>query len=154
MLGSAGVQIVEMLSRKIASKCAGKPDTCVKAVMGKINTPHGVAQQLDSPEAWAALSKAQSGAPLYRVGKFGRSNTGDAQFGSLEDPRKMDPEKFASAFGIPKANANFEFLMIGRLKPGQMAITRSAPGVGGNVGGSMEVVVNPNAVALEVFHTF
>lgn len=66
----------------------------------------------------------------------------------------MDPKEFADAFGIPKANANFEFLMIGRLKPGQMAITRQAPGVGGNAGGSIEVVTNPNSVVLEVFHTF
>jgi hypothetical protein len=87
-MGSAGVQLTKLLSRKIAAKCAGK-DSCIRALLGKIETPRGIAHQMDSPEAWAALQQAQSGAPLYKIGNSAKSNTIDSQYWSLKDPRTM-----------------------------------------------------------------
>lgn len=67
----------------------------------------------------------------------------------------MDPVEFAKTFGIPKANADFDFLIVGRLSPGKMAITRLAPPAGGNPGGGgIEVVTNPHSVIIETFHMF
>lgn len=127
---------------------------CIRALLGRVKTPHGIAKQLDSPEAWAALKLAKSGSPLFRLGKTGVSKASEAQFWSLKDPRKMNPKEFAKSFGIPKENANFNFLIVGRLFGGKHAITRSAPSAGGNPGGSIEVVTKPNTVAIEVFHMF
>jgi hypothetical protein len=67
----------------------------------------------------------------------------------------MDPKDFEETFGIPKRNGGgFDFLVIGRLLPGRPAVTRVAPGSGGNPGGAIEVVTNPNTVKIEVFTTF
>lgn len=46
------------------------------------------------------------------------------------------------------------FLMTARLKPGAEFITRPAPGVGGNLGGGIEVVVPPDSVNIQNFSLF
>lgn len=135
LLGTAGGKLGNLLSSKAKKLCPTGALKCVRALFGRIKTPHGVAKQLDSPEAWKALEAAQSGAPLYRLGKMGTSKASEAQFWSVTNPKKMNPQDFAKAFGIPKANANFDFLIVGRLSPGKNAITRVAPGAGGNPGG-------------------
>lgn len=45
----------------------------------------------------------------------------------------------------------FDFVEIGTLKKGSPFITREAPGIGSNSGGSIEVVTNPNGVMLKSF---
>jgi hypothetical protein len=150
ILGPSGAKILKTLSRKASEKCKNKSDTCIRALLGRINTPHGVAEQLDSPAAWAALKEAQNGAPLYKIGKTGRSVAVESQFWSLIDPRTMSPKDYVNAFGIPKENVGFDFLIIGRLKPGAAAITRIAPPAGGSPGGgAIEVVTNPNTVFID-----
>jgi hypothetical protein len=154
ILGPSGAKILKTLSRKASEKCKNKSDTCIRALLGRINIPEGVAEQLDSPSAWDLLKKSQSGAPLYRLGKLGKSNTVGAQFWSLKDPTTMSPKEFAKAFGIPKENASFDFFIKGRLLPGKPAITRVAPGAGGNPGGALELVTAPGSVLIESFHMF
>jgi hypothetical protein len=61
---------------------------------------------------------------------------------------------YAAKYGIPDANMNFDFVEQGVLKPGQSFITRTAPGVGINTGGGIEIVTNPRAVRLSGFSTF
>jgi len=147
VLGPSGAKILKTLSNKALKRCKNRKETCYRALLGRVNTPHGVAEQLDSPAAWAALKKAQEGAPLYKIGKIGRSEVVESQFWSLVDPRKMGQQDFAKAFGIPKANADFDFIVTGTLRPGAHAITRVAPPAGGNPGGgAIELVTNPNSV--------
>jgi hypothetical protein len=43
-------------------------------------------------------------------------------------------------------------MMGGTVKPGANLITRPAPGIGTNVGGAMEAVVDPGGVKLKWFH--
>jgi hypothetical protein len=45
------------------------------------------------------------------------------------------------------------FIESGTLRPGTTFITRPAPGVGGNQGGGIEVVVPPNSINLNSFST-
>jgi len=45
------------------------------------------------------------------------------------------------------------FLIKGQLNKGQSFVTRPAPGVGSNIGGSIEVVTNPGEVDIQSFQT-
>ena len=99
-------------------------------------------------------SKTQAGAPLYKIGTTNVSRTAESQFWSLTDPRTINPREFAQQFGIPRENMNFNFVIQGRLKSGAQALTRPAPGVGSNSGGSLEVVTHPNTVGIETFNMF
>lgn len=62
---------------------------------------------------------------------------------------------FAQKFGIPVENlqgGNY-FIEVGTLKNTTLFITREAPGVVSNLGGSVEVVTISGNVTLETFHT-
>ena len=113
-------------------------------------TPHGLALQADSAAARAALGEVQSGATLYRQGSFGVQNTADAQFWSLQNP--AGTQGFANKLGMPGGAAKPDWIMGGTVSPGSSVITRPAPGIGSNVGGSMEAVVPPNGVGNLWFH--
>lgn len=84
-------------------------------------------------------------------GTMGKSDAGEGQFWSLENPLSED---YADKMGIPPENYKFpDFVESGTLIPGTNFITRTAPGVGGNKGGGIEVVVSPNGVKLNSFNT-
>ena len=53
--------------------------------------------------------------------------------------------------GLPANTGDMTFIMGGRLIPGSSFITREAPGIGGNTGGGIEVVVPPNSVQIDWF---
>lgn len=87
---------------------------------------------------------------------MGKSSAAEAQYWSLENPLDIvDVSEFAKKYGIPEDNlisGNF-FVEIANPKLNIPKITREAPGVGNNVGGSIEIVVPRNGVILESFHT-
>jgi hypothetical protein len=58
----------------------------------------------------------------------------------LEDPGSPGYE---AKYGIPPANLPFDWVAEGQLRPGVPFITREAPGVDTNLGGGIEVVINP-----------
>ncbi len=120
-----------------------------------ITTPEGFAIQSSSSEALSAAANVYQGKTLYKMGTFGRSEAAESQFWSLEDPTKYldNPKIFADKYGIPAENLSSGkfFLIKGQLKPNQNFITRPAPRVGNNAGGSIEVVTNPGAVDVQSF---
>lgn len=116
-----------------------------------IATPHGMALQASSAEAQAALRSVKSGASLFRQGEFGIQKAGEAQFWSLQNPATTSG--FAGQMGMPGgAGAGVDWVMSGSLKPGASVITRLAPGLGTNAGGSMEAVVKPGSIRIDWFH--
>ncbi|MBI1178448.1 hypothetical protein GC207_13520 [bacterium] len=118
---------------------------------GAVSTPHGPAVQAATAEAQAALGQVQNGATVYRAGEFGVQNTGNAQFWSIQNP--VTTPGFAGQLGMPGTAApTFDWMMGGRVAPGSPVITRPAPGIGVNAGGSMEAVVPPGGVRIDWFH--
>lgn len=116
-----------------------------------VSTPYGEAfQSLDSA-AIAARAKVEQGATLYRIGTLERSQAAEAQFWSLENPATPG---YAARYGIPEENVlNANFVEKATVKPGAIFVTRPAPGVGGNPGGGVEVVVSPGGVNMKWFGT-
>ncbi len=115
-----------------------------------VATPYGTALQSMNAEAQAALTDVQSGATVYRQGQFGVQNTADAQFWSLSNPATTPG--YAGRMGMPGGAATPDWIMGGQVPPGASVITRGAPGIGGNVGGSLEAVVPPGGVQINWFH--
>lgn len=117
-----------------------------------ITTPHGPAVQAMTAEAQAALRQVQSGATVFRQGRFGVQNTADAQFWSLNNPATTPG--YAGRMGMPGGPAAPDWMMGGSVRPGAPVITRPAPpGPGGvNLGGDIEAVVNPGGVRIDWFH--
>jgi|SRR5665647_460891 len=122
-----------------------------------ITTPYGIAKQSLSQDALNAASEVANGKTLYKIGTFGRSEAAESQFWSLEDPTPYlsNPKAFAEKYGIPADNLSSGnlFIIKGQVNKGQSFITRPAPPVGGNSGGSIEVVTNPNGVNIQSFQT-
>jgi RHS repeat-associated protein len=114
-----------------------------------VDTPYGPATQEMTPAALAARSQVEQGAPVYRLGTLGKSETPDGQFWALEHPATPG---YAGRYGIPPENVtNADFLQSGRVPPGGAFITRSAPGVGSNPGGGIEVVTPRGGVDTTAF---
>jgi hypothetical protein len=114
-----------------------------------VATPYGPALQSTSEAAISARAGIEDGRTLYRVGTLGKSQAAEAQFWSLEHP--MTPG-FASRHGIPPENvSDYDFVEQGRLGGGVPFVTRTAPPVGTNLGGGIEVVVQPGGVRLNGF---
>jgi hypothetical protein len=116
----------------------------------------GWARQSNTPNALNALNKTNTGEPLYRIGTLNRSTASEAQYWSLENPLDVkNINEFSQKYGIPKENLKTGefFVEIGKPKQDIPRISREAPGVGGNTGGSIEIVVPVNGVKLESFHT-
>jgi hypothetical protein len=114
------------------------------------------AMQSNSIEALNALEEVNNGASLYRIGTLKQSATAEAQFWSLENPAKIkNISEFAQKYGLPEKNIkNGDFFIeIGKPKTNVPKISREAPPVGGNEGGSIEIVVPMNGIELESFHT-
>ncbi|MEM0942021.1 MAG: hypothetical protein AAGI25_19860, partial [Bacteroidota bacterium] len=118
----------------------------------KIKTPYEeVAQSLSK----SAMDQVDEGADLFRIGTFGKSNTVEAQFWSLENPASItNIDDFAKKYGIPAENLREGkfFVQQGQIKPGANFVTREAPGIGSNTGGAIEVVTDPNSVKIETFN--
>jgi len=114
-----------------------------------IATPYGVATQSSTAAALAARAEVQNGASMYRIGTTGKSQAAEAQFWSLEHP--LSPG-YASRYGLPAGNVtNANFIEAAKIQPGTSFITRSAPGIGQNVGGGIEVVVPTGGVQMQWF---
>ena len=114
-----------------------------------IQTPYGTATQSKTPEALAVRQSIEDGAVLNRGGTLGQSHAGEGQFWSTDNP--LSPG-YAERNGIPAKNYPPDFICSGTLCNGAPFITREAPGVGKNQGGSIEVVTEPGGVKLNYFH--
>jgi hypothetical protein len=114
-----------------------------------INTPQGIAIQSETPASLFAKEQVKNGAPLYRGGLVGKSQTGQAaQYWSLENP--LSPG-YANRYGIPPQNQHFDFVEIGKARNGASFITREAPGVKTNGGGGIEAVFEEGGVETTSF---
>lgn len=112
-----------------------------------IKTPYGNAVQSTSKEALQLKQSIENGGQLYRAGTFGKSNTAEAQFWAPESP--LNPG-YAEKYGV--AFPKLDFIIGGKQISGSPFVTRYAPGLGGNAGGELEIVNNPNSVKLNFFH--
>ncbi|HEY5959119.1 MAG TPA: hypothetical protein VIV60_21325, partial [Polyangiaceae bacterium] len=92
----------------------------------------------------------QAGATLYRQGVFGVQETTGAQFWALSNPAATPG--YAAQMGMPGGAVQADWIMGGTLENGAAAITRGAPGIGVNIGGRLEVVVQPGGVGGLWFH--
>ena len=67
----------------------------------------------------------------------------------------VDPTLQMHNFGHLKVLCDFkdtDYVIKGKLDPNADFITRSAPGLGNNSGGTIEIVTNPNGVKLDSFN--
>ncbi len=86
---------------------------------------------------------------MYRTGTLGKSAGPEGQFRSLEHPSTPG---YASRYGLPADKvANADFIESAVLRPGAPYITRAAPGIGENVGGGIEAVINPGDAVMCAF---
>jgi len=150
----AGEQLVGTATGLVATKLVAKTLPLIKnAVQAAatrtsmaIKTTREVAKQSTSPAAVAARGQVERGATLYRSGKTLDSGAAEAQYWSLEHPNTPG---YAFKYGLPTEGHNF--LEMATLKPGAQFVTREAPGVGSNMGGGIEVIVEKSGVVMESF---
>src|SRR5690606_25030677 len=104
------------------------------------------AQQDFGREAMRLRLMLESGrGSLYRIGDTrGTSRTFDAQYWSDRYPLDKPLGPYQYRFGTPTMNPNF--MIQGQLRPNAPFITRPAPAIDGNLGGAIEIVVNPGGV--------
>jgi hypothetical protein len=114
-----------------------------------ISTPYGIAPQEQSAAAIQKRVQIQQGLGVYKGGVLGKSETDLSQFLATEYP--LNPG-YASRYGIPPKNINFDFVLSGKVRTGAPIITRSAPGIPPNPGGGVEGVINPGDLQIEWFH--
>lgn len=111
-----------------------------------VSTPFGPAAQGADVASVAARSQVEGGATLYRTGTLGKSAASEGQSWSLEHPSTAG---YGSRYGLPAENvANADFIESATLRPGSPFIMRTAPGIGKNVGGGIEAVVQPGGVTM------
>lgn len=122
---------------------------CTQGAAKSVATPYGPAFQATTPEAQAILRQMQNGGTVYKGGFLGRSETGASQFLAAESP--LNPG-YAARYGIPPQNANFDFILTGRVQPGATLITRPAPPVPPNPGGAIEGVTTPGSFRIDSFY--
>jgi RHS repeat-associated protein len=114
-----------------------------------IRTPFGTALQEFTPEALALRGEVAAGRQVFRGGNFGRSTAAEGQFFAAESP--LNPG-FANRVGAATlGRGSPDFVIGGTVRPGAAFITRTAPAVGKNTGGALEVVTNPGSVRLDFF---
>lgn len=129
---------------KTSPKDATRYSNLIGESAGKtIKTPYGNAVQEISREALDAREAAKNGAPMYRGVKNGVSNRAEAQFWSLEHPKSSG---YADRYGIPPKNMDFDGVDAATVKNGEDFVTRPSPAVESNVGGGIEIVVNPGDI--------
>ena len=113
-----------------------------------IETPNGVATQRLSFAALRLKSQVAAGRPLFRGGALGRSAAAEAQYWASEST--LSPG-YTRRYGVASFSRP-EFVIEGRLREGAAFVTRTAPAVGRNPGGALEIVTEPNAVRLDAFY--
>lgn len=128
-------------SNNIVSVQANKPEG--------IKTEWGTAIQEESAVALQAKAQIQNGAIVYKGGTLGISEAGSSQFLATEIPLRPG---YAAKYGIPPKNANFNFVITGKVRTGSPVITRSAPGIPPNPGGGIEAVIDPGNVIIDSFY--
>jgi RHS repeat-associated protein len=137
-----------VIANRIGLNPVGLMNAGIKAI-SVVATPYGPAVQSDAPAALDARASVIGGATLYRIGTMGKSDAGEAQFWSLENP--LTPG-YAERNGIPPENVKkADFIETATLKPGSSFVTRKAPGCGTNPGGGIEVVVPRGAIDVKSF---
>ena len=85
-------------------------------------------------------------------GAFGPTMA-EGQFWAGQNPASTPG--YANSYGTPGtqvAQGEYPWIMGGTVKPGTPFVTRGAPGIGTNLGGAPEVVVNPGGVRNLWFH--
>lgn len=138
------------LSKKIPRPIDG--NLIAKNPITRIVTREGPVLQSNTAAALAARKRVDEGAYLYRMGTTNKSGLTEAQYWALEHPSTPG---FANRYGIPPDNiSDLNFIERGKLKTGTNYITREAPGVAGNKGGGIEVVVPLNGVSVDFFQTW
>jgi hypothetical protein len=114
-----------------------------------IETAYGTAVQETSTAAQALRAEVSSGQQIFRGGTLGRSTAAEGQFWAAESP--LNPG-FADRLGAGSFSGSPEFMIGGTMRSGAPFITRTAPGLGLNAGGALEIVTNPWSVRLDFFH--
>jgi hypothetical protein len=114
-----------------------------------IATPYGVAVQGADAASRALKVAVEDGAPVYRQGMFGVQETSEGQYWASENP--LATSDYAASYGTP-GSAKPDWVMGGKVNAGEPFVTRPAPGLGGNPGGSPEVVTHPGGVGGLWFH--
>ncbi len=123
-----------------------------EAVPG-IKTPYGVADQGTDAGSIVLRGQVETGGTVYRQGVTGTQQTADGQFWAGQNPASTPG--YANSYGTPGtqvAQDEYLWIMGGTVEPGTPFVTRGAPGIGTNLGGAPEVVVNPGGVRNLWFH--
>lgn len=118
-----------------------------------IKTPYGVAEQGTDAGSIALRGQVESGGTVYRQGVTGTQQTAEGQFWAGQNPASTPG--YANSYRTPGtqvAQGEYSWLMGGTVEPGTPFVTRGAPGIGTNLGGAPEVVVNPGGVRNLWFH--
>jgi len=97
----------------------------------------------------ALRTEVEQGATVYRQGTFGVQETDTGQFWAGENP--FTTTDYASGYGIPGGSPP-DWVMGGQVDTENPFVTRLAPGLGSNLGGSPEVVTNPGGIHNLRFH--
>ena len=113
----------------------------------------GLAFQSEDTVAIVARTFVEESVPVYRLAKMGTSDGPEGQFWSLNNP--LTTPDYANKMGIPPQNVNSaDYIIVGHLKQGSNFVTRTATGIGNNLGGGIEVVVPRNSVQIDGFFSY
>ena len=123
-----------------------------------IKIPHenGWATQSKTQLAKETFDQVKSSRKVYRLGALNKSQTGEAQYWSSENPFDFPSVwEYAKKYGIPEENliGDNVFFEVGLIPDYVPYITREAPAFGINGGGAIEVVLPIKGVKLENFNT-
>lgn len=78
------------------------------------------------------------------------SAAAEGQYWATESPLSAG---YADSIGAANLDSSTpDFIIGGTVRPGANFITRPAPPCGGNAGGTLEIVTDPNAVQINLFH--
>jgi hypothetical protein len=122
----------------------------------RIPYDNGWAKQSNSTIAINTLETVSKERKVYRLGSLNKSQAGEAQFWSPENPYSYKSIwDYADKYGIPHENllGDNVFFEVGKIPKGTPFITREAPSLGASKGGSIEVVVPEKSIKLESFST-
>jgi len=142
--GFNGLSSLKLLGNETGSAVVTAPK-----IQTGISTPYGLAVQSQKAEALSALNQVKSGATVYKGGVLGTSETTASQFLALENPLNV---AYANRYGVPPQNANFNFILTGKVGQGAPIVTRLAPGFPPHSGKGIEAVVESGAFKLNSFY--
>lgn len=118
-----------------------------------IKTPYGVAEQAYDDASLALRQHVEQGGTVYRQGVTGTQQTAEGQFWSGQNPASAPG--YANTHGLPGTQVEpgeYRWIMGGTIEQGTPFVTRPAPGLGSNLGGAPEAVVDPGGVKNLWFH--